>query len=141
LVTKESFTNDLLANMDVMHQLGINPQQATFFLPPFEWYNQSIASWTNELGIQLINFTPGTKTNADYTWPGLPNYQSSEAIYQSINNYEKKSASGLNGFILLLHVGTDARRTDKFYNRLPLLLQELKAKGYRFKSIDQLLNK
>ncbi|MFN5135213.1 MAG: glycoside hydrolase family 9 protein, partial [Chitinophagaceae bacterium] len=30
LVTKESFTNDLLANMDVMHQLGINPQQATF---------------------------------------------------------------------------------------------------------------
>ena len=141
LVTKESFTNDLLANMDVMHQLGINRQQATFFLPPFEWYNQSIASWTNELGIQLINFTPGTKTNADYTWPGLPNYQSSEAIYQSINNYEKKSASGLNGFILLLHVGTDARRTDKFYNRLPLLLQELKAKGYRFKSIDQLLNK
>lgn len=141
LVTKESFTNDLLANMDVMHQQGINTQHTKWFLPPYEWYNQSIAGWTNELGIQLINFTPGTKTNADYTWPGLPNYQSSEAIYQSINNYEKKSASGLNGFILLLHVGTDARRTDKFYNRLPLLLQELKAKGYRFKSIDQLLNK
>lgn len=141
LVTQEQFTNDLLANMDAMHQLGINPQQATLFLPPFEWYNQSIADWTKDLGLQLINFTPGTKSNADYTWPGLPNYQSSEAIYQSIMNYEQNSPSGLNGFILLLHVGTDARRTDKFYKRLLQLLQQLKAKGYRFKSVDQLLNK
>ena len=141
LLTQEQFTNDLLANMDAMHQLGINPQQARFFLPPFEWYNQSIADWTKALGLQLINFTPGTKSNADYTWPALPNYQSSETIYQSIINFEKKSASGLNGFILLMHVGTDARRTDKLDKRLPQLLQQLKAKGYRFKSIDQLLNK
>lgn len=141
LITQEQFTNDLLANMDAMHQLGINPQQARFFLPPFEWYNQSIASWTKALGLQLINFTPGTKSNADYTWPALPNYQSSEAIYQSILNYEKKNATGLNGFILLLHAGTDARRTDKFYKYLPQLLQQMKAKGYRFQSIDQLLIK
>jgi endoglucanase len=141
LVTKELFTNDLLANMDVMHQLGINTQKATWFLPPYEWYNQSIANWTNELGIQLINFTPGTKSNADYTWPALSNYQSSEAIYQSIINYEKNNPSGLNGDILLLHVGTDPRRTDKFYKHLPQLLQQLKVKGYRFRSIDQLLIK
>ena len=141
LVTQEQFTNDLLANMNAMHQLGINPQQARLFLPPFEWYNQSIADWTKALGLQLINFTPGTKSNADYTWPDLPNYQNSEAIYQSILNYEKKNATGLNGFILLLHVGTDARRTDKFYKYLPQLLQQMKAKGYQFQSIDQLLIK
>lgn len=141
LITKELFTNDLLANMDVMHQLGINTQNATWFLPPYEWYNESIANWTNELGLQLINFTPGTKSNADYTWPALSNYQSSESVYQSIINYEKNNPSGLNGFILLLHVGTDSRRTDKFYKRLPQLLQQLKAKGYHFQSIDQLLIK
>ena len=141
LVTKEVFTNDLLANCRAMEQLGINPQQANIFLPPYEWYNQTIADWTSELNMQLINFTPGTKSNADYTWPDLPNYQSSEAIYQSIINYEMKSSSGLNGFMLLLHVGTDERRPDKFYKRLPQLLQQLKANGYRFRSIDQLLNK
>ncbi|XVJ67048.1 MAG: polysaccharide deacetylase family protein [Lacibacter sp.] len=143
LVTQEQFTNDLLANLDIMAQLNINTYlgEHKIFLPPYEWYNDSIAQWCSELGIQLINYSPGTKTATDYTWPGLPNYQSSEAIYQSIINFEKKSASGLNGFILLLHVGTDARRTDKFYKSLPQLLQQLKAKGYRFKSIDQLLNK
>jgi peptidoglycan/xylan/chitin deacetylase (PgdA/CDA1 family) len=127
--------------MDVMHRLGINTQNATWFLPPYEWYNESIANWTNELGLQLINFTPGTKSNADYTWPALSNYQSSEAIYQSIINYEKNNKADLNGFVLLLHVGTDPRRTDKFYKRLPQLLQQLKAKGYHFQSIDQLLIK
>lgn len=143
LITQEQFTNDLLANLDIMAQLNINTYlgEHKIFLPPYEWYNDSIAQWCSELGIQLINYSPGTKSAADYTWPGLPNYQSSEAIYQSIMNYEQNSPSGLNGFILLLHVGTDARRTDKFYKRLPQLLQQLKAKGYRFKSIDQLLNK
>lgn len=140
LVTKEVFTNDLLANCRAMEQLGINAQQANIFLPPYEWYNQTIADWTSELNMQLINFTPGTKSNADYTWPDLPNYQSSEAIYQSIINYEMKSSSGLNGFMLLLYVGTDERRPDKFYMRLPQLLQQLKDMGYSFKNIGELLN-
>lgn len=143
LITQEQFTNDLLANLDIMAEQNINTYlgEHKIFLPPYEWYNDSIAQWCSELGIQLINYSPGTKSAADYTWSGLPNYQSSEAIYQSIMNYEQNSPLGLNGFILLLHVGTDARRTDKFYKRLPQLLQQLKAKGYRFKSIDQLLNK
>jgi endoglucanase len=143
LVTQEQFTNDLLANLDIMAQQNINTYlgEHKIFLPPYEWYNDRIAQWCSDLGIQLINYSPGTKSAADYTWPGLPNYQSSEAIYQSIMNCEQNNPSGLNGFILLLHVGTDARRTDKFYKRLPQLLQQLKAKGYRFKSIDQLLNK
>lgn len=140
LVTKEVFTNDLLANCRAMKQLGIPAQQANIFLPPYEWYNQTIADWTSELGMQLINFTPGTRSNADYTWPGLPNYQNSEAIYQSIIDYEKQNTSGLNGFMLLLHVGADERRIDPFYKRLPQLLQQLKDMGYSFKNIGELLN-
>ena len=45
-------------------------------------------------------------------------YRSSEEIYQSVLQYELKDANGLNGFMLLVHIGTDPRRTDKFYNRL-----------------------
>ena len=46
---------------------------------------------------------------------------------------------GLNGFILLVHIGTDPRRADKFYRYLPELIHELKADGYRFVKIDELL--
>jgi hypothetical protein len=39
-------------------------KNALFFLPPFEWYNDSNAAWTKQQGIQLVNFTPGTYSNA-----------------------------------------------------------------------------
>ena len=45
----------------------------------------------------------------------------------------------MNGFILLIHIGTDPGRTDKFYYLLPELISELKGKGYRFVRIDELL--
>lgn len=139
LVSKQQFKKDLLQNYAEMKKLGISKTNAAFFLPPYEWYNDSIAVWAKELGLQLINYSPGTRSAADYTWPGLKNYQSSETIYQSILNYEQTKPAGLNGFILLLHIGTDPKRTDKFYHQLPKLIEVLKAKGYQLKRIDQLL--
>ncbi|NCU05629.1 MAG: polysaccharide deacetylase family protein, partial [Chitinophagaceae bacterium] len=139
LVTRQQFKKDLLQNYAEMKKLGISKTNAAFFLPPYEWYNDSIAAWTKETGLQLINYSPGTRSAADYTWPELKNYQSSEAIYQSILNYEQTKPAGLNGFILLLHIGTDPKRTDKFYHLLPKLIEVLKATGYQFKKIDELL--
>jgi peptidoglycan/xylan/chitin deacetylase (PgdA/CDA1 family) len=52
---------------------------------------------------------------------------------------ESNARSGLNGFILLVHIGTDPRRTDKFYDRLEELLLVLQEKGYRFRRIDELV--
>jgi len=122
-----------------MARPGIIGKEASFFLPPYEWYNDSIVAWSKELKLQLINYTPGTLSHADYTTDHDKNYRSSETIYNSIIDYEKKSNTGLNGFILLLHIGTDPKRTDKFYKRLPELIKYLKGQGYNFKTIDELL--
>ena len=140
LITKEDFKNDLLANLDVMHASGIDNSKIKFFLPPYEWYNDSIASWSKELGLQLINYTPGTLSHADYTTPIDKNYRNSDAIYKSIVDHETRSPSGLNGFILLMHVGTDPKRTDKLYRKLPALISYLKSKGYHFQSIEKMLD-
>ena len=140
LVTRDSFTHDLLKNYEAMGSLGIRKSEAPYFLPPFEWYNDSIAVWTGQLGLQLINYTPGTLSAADYTTPVMKNYRSTDTIYQSIISYNR-SAAGLNGFILLLHIGTDPARKDAFYHRLPLLLRRLKREGFQLLRIDELLNK
>ncbi|MEJ7671938.1 MAG: hypothetical protein WKF59_04350 [Chitinophagaceae bacterium] len=79
--------------------------------------------------MQLINYSPGTKSTADYTTPDMKNYRSSEEIYQSILDKEEKDVNGLNGFILLIHFGTDPKRTDKFYNRLDELITCVEEKG------------
>ena len=137
LVTKSQFTIDLLANYKAMNAYGIKKKEAPYFLPPYEWYNDTISSWTAELGFQLINFTPGTLSHADYTTPKDRNYRSSRMIYNSITDHE--ASKGLNGFILLSHIGTHPDRQDKFYNYLPQLITYLKEKGYEFVRIDQLL--
>jgi hypothetical protein len=51
--------------------------------------------------------------------------------------YEALKPNGLNGFLLLTHVGTDARRTDKFYQRLDELITTLKKRGYRFTLLQE----
>lgn len=116
-----------------MARFGISKSDAPYFLPPYEWYNKTIKVWTDNLGFKLINFSPGTRSIADYTYPEMgASYRPSDEIYQSVLDKEKADPNGLNGFILLVHIGTDPRRTDKFYNLLDGLIKELKLKGYRF---------
>ena len=123
-----------------MKSFKIKKTDAEYFLPPYEWYNNSISTWTSAWGLQLVNFSPGTRSAADYTYPGMSGYKSSEEIYSSIIRYERQDPNGLNGFILLTHIGTDERRTDKFYLKLDMLIQDLKSRGYSFVKINQLLN-
>jgi len=142
-VTREAFTKDLLHSYKELKKWGIEKDQAHYFLPPYEWYNDSIALWTNEMGLQLVNFTPGTRSNADYTYPEMgKKYLSADTLMHSILQYEIKSINGLNGFILLIHLGTDPRRADndKLYAHLPEIIIELKSRGYQFVRIDELLN-
>jgi peptidoglycan/xylan/chitin deacetylase (PgdA/CDA1 family) len=136
LVTKKQFTDDVKQVYKELGKQGIGYKQAHYFLPPYEWYNDSIAGWTKSMGLQLVSFSPGTRSNADYTYPEMGSkYLDSKTILQSVLQYEQQSPTGMNGFILLIHIGTDPRRTDKFYAYLPELITTLKKKGYQFSKI------
>ena len=92
------------------------------------------------MGLQIVNFTPGTLSNADYTTPDMSNYRSSKVIFDRILKMEK--TEGLNGHIMLFHFGTDDSRTDKFYNgHLDKLINHLKKKGYSFVSLKDAIEK
>jgi endoglucanase len=138
-VTREEFESDLLANYEKLATLGIKKEAAPVFLPPYEWYNDSIAAWTTAMGLTLINNTPGTLSAADYTTPSMLNYRDSDTIYQSIMAKALDKPYGLNGYFLLLHTGADRERMDAFYLTLPLLLEELQSLGYRFVRVDEML--
>ena len=139
LVTREEFERDLLANYAEMERFGIRRADAPYFIPPYEWYNEDIAAWSDGLGVRLFNFTPGTSSNADYTTPDMASYLASNVLYDRILAYERTDPDGLNGFILLIHIGTDPKRTDKLYLRLGELIDALRGRGYVFVRIDELL--
>jgi endoglucanase len=139
LVTREQFERDLNDNLAAMRPFGIDRKQIPFFMPAYEWYNREISDWTASMGYRIVNFTPGTRSNADYTANDDKNYISSDAILSKIKEYETKDPNGLNGFILLSHMGSGPKRSDKFSERVDELIQFLISKQYAPVRIDELL--
>ena len=133
LVDRNTFEQDLKDNYKALEQFGINSENASWFLPPYEWYNSATVNWADALGLTTVNFSPGIRSNADYTTPDMANYMSSDEIIESI--FQMEEERGLNGVIMLIHPGTEEKRTDKFYLRLEELIERLQAKGYHFKRL------
>ncbi|MBL8021364.1 MAG: polysaccharide deacetylase family protein [Leptospirales bacterium] len=147
LLSKSVFQADLRANLHEIQKLvaeerkgqGSNYVAGTrFYLPAFEVHNEETTSWSRELHLQTINYTPGTFSHADYTEDGR-GFVSSQVILRSILQMERRPG-GLNGFFLLLHTGAGPRRTDKMHARFGELLAELAYRGYSFVRIDQLID-
>ena len=139
LVTREQFEQDLAANFAAMRPFGIDRRAVRFFMPPFEWYNAEVAGWSAAMGYRVVSFTPGTRSNADYTADDAENFVSSEAILESIRRREDEDPHGLNGFLLLSHIGSGPRRTDKFHDRIDELIGWLLDQGYELVTVDELL--
>ena len=135
LVTKEEFMTDLEDNYKALAKHGIKRDMAPVYLPPYEWYNDTISAWTREAGLILVNISSGTITNQDWTVPDGKPYYSSDYLMNNFLAYENKK--GLNGYILLIHPGTDPRRTDKFYMNLDSILTYLERRNYSFHSFAE----
>jgi peptidoglycan/xylan/chitin deacetylase (PgdA/CDA1 family) len=135
LVSFEEFETDLKNNFAELEKFGVKPAEARRVMPPYEWYNRQITDWSRNLGLEVVNFTPGTGTNADYTNPRMDNYKSSVKIYTNLLQFEQEHPDGLNGAILLVHPGTAPERTDKFYRILDDAIRHFSSKGYQFKSL------
>jgi peptidoglycan/xylan/chitin deacetylase (PgdA/CDA1 family) len=131
LLPADEIKSDILRNLQTLENMEIRPK---YFMPPYEWHNQKVVDIATELNQITVNFSPGTKSNADYTTPEMPIYISSNEILKSIFEYEK--SNGMNGFHLLIHPGTSPLRKDKLYFHLDEIITELKEKGYQFAKFD-----
>lgn len=142
LVTKDSFAHDLGQNRGAMIAAGLPVRTPHYFIPPYEWWNDSIAAWSRRQSFVLINFTPGMRTNADYTYPEMgAGYKSSKWLLEWLEETLVATPSKFNGSMVLVHAGTDSRRKDKFYHHLAAVIRRLKAAGFRLVRVDELLQR
>ena len=139
LVTHAGFQADLESNVGKIERFGVKRAQIRYFLPPYEHYNREIADWSKAMGLTVVDYTPGTRSNADYTGEADRNFVASKAIFESILRQEQQDPHGLNGYLLLLHIGAGPGRVDKFAARFGELLDDLAGKGYQFVRVDELL--
>lgn len=139
LVSEDEFRRDLQKNVDDLRSLGALADQSrpVLFIPPYEWFNHDQVDWAKTMNVVLFNFTPGSGSNRDWAPEMEKSFVPSQKIIDDILAYEQKDPHGLNGFILLLHVGS--QRKDKTFLMLEPLIVELKKRGYEFVRIDELL--
>lgn len=136
LLDKTAFMEDIRNNYQAMAKFGIRRDETPFFVAPYDTYNDSISKWCHEIGLHLISSTPGVLSGTDNSTPEMrEKYYSSNEIFNKVLQAEK--SSGLNGYILVYHLGSDKRREDKFYPRLISLIMELKKAGYQFTDLYQ----
>ena len=137
LVTQEFFTADLRKNVGDLRAIGALKRGPVFFVPPYEWHNRQHVDWCRDFGVTLINFPPGTGSNRDYAPEGHPRFVPSEVLLRDILEYEQKNPHGLNGFIVLMHLGSG--RKDPLHPLLGRLCDRLIERGYKFERVDELL--
>ena len=137
LVTEEEFKTDLNENLSALRALGACPRSPVYFVPPFEWYNANHVQWARQLRCVLINFTPGSGSHRDWAPEGHKAFRTSQQILSDVLTCETKDEHGLNGHLLLLHLGSE--RKDKMYTLLGPMIDELRNRGYQFVRVDELL--
>lgn len=135
LATPDSAIADIEANYYELSQFGINKQTSPYIVPPYEWYNKIHIDAYITAGLKPLTPSPGIQTFRDYTTPDMPDYHTSDSIWNQLLEYEKKHT--LNGSILIIHPGTQDIRTDKFYHRLDNLIDTLTKLNYHFSTINQ----
>jgi endoglucanase len=137
LVSPEFFREDLERNIADLRRFGALQSGTICFIPPYEWFNEDQVRWAREMGIVLFNFTPGSGSNRDWAPESERSFVPSATIISDILKYEERDPHGLNGFLLLLHLGSG--RQDRMFPHMGPLFGELHRRGYTFVRIDEML--
>ena len=132
LMSADSILTDLKANYAELAAFGIRPQDARWFLPPYEHYDARSVEILRGMGVEIVNYTPGIGTPADYTIPSMSNYKKAQPLIDGLWKFEREQ--GLSGALLLIHPGIEESRpeAERLYNRLDEIIRYLKKKGYSF---------
>jgi peptidoglycan/xylan/chitin deacetylase (PgdA/CDA1 family) len=137
LVTENQFKVDLRRNIEELKLFAGDKYLPIYFVPPYEWYNAQHVAWAKEVGCILMNFTPGSGSHRDWAPEGHAAFKPSTEILAGIMAHEAKEPDGLNGHLLLMHLGS--QREDKFHAHLSKLIDKLISRGYKIVRVEELL--
>ena len=136
LISRETFVADLQQNIDELRALHcFDDDRPIYFVPPYEWFNEDQVEWAKAIDVQLINMTGQAGSNRDWIPETHAKFVSSEEIIDDVLKFEQNQPDGLNGFLLLFHLGS--QRSDLMDTELERLLDVLTDRDYEFvRAID-----
>jgi peptidoglycan/xylan/chitin deacetylase (PgdA/CDA1 family) len=142
-VTREFVHRQLREADEAFRQVTGRPM-APLWRAPYGEHNGEIRAWAAEAGYRHVGWTRDAASREDLDsrdWVADPSskiYRSAREIRDRILGFGRSNGHGLNGGIVLMHLGTQRRR-DQAHTRLTEILDGLAARGYRLVTVSELL--
>jgi peptidoglycan/xylan/chitin deacetylase (PgdA/CDA1 family) len=142
-VTRE-FVHDQLTRTAKLFEEVTGQKMAPFWRAPYGEHNAEIRQWAAELGYRHVGWTRGRSWQesmdtmdwvADTTSQA---YHTSEEILAHLMNLANEETHGINGGIILTHLGSHRQDGDHFYTVLPRLISGLREKNYALVKVSEL---
>lgn len=109
-----------------------------YWRAPYGEYNNDILKWAAKAGYIHIRWSQGFDTYDWVTDESSRLFRTPEEIFTHFQTQNQKQQFGLNGVIVLMHLGSQ-RNGNHVYLALPKLIPYLKREGYKLHKISQLL--
>ncbi len=144
-VTREFLVGQLRRAEESFRKLT-GQAMAPYWRAPFGEHNAEIRAWAAEAGFRHISWTRGAGMAEDLDtrdWVADRSsriYRSREQIATRILEFGHGRPEGINGGIILMHLGSN-RKTDRPHEGLPQLLRTLQGQGYRIVTVSELLER
>jgi peptidoglycan/xylan/chitin deacetylase (PgdA/CDA1 family) len=132
----EAFLKNQLQRTADMFQLIAGQPMSHLWRAPFGEFNAQILSWAQSVGFRHVCWTPHLDTLDWVASPSDPLFKSPEQILQGLLKRDSSDPYGLDGGIVLMHLGTERESGMEANKILPQLIESLRAKGYRFATVD-----
>jgi len=142
-VTRE-FVHDQLTRAAQLFEEVAGAKMAPFWRAPFGEHNAEIRQWAAELGYRHVGWTRGrswqeSMDTMDWVADTTSNaYHPAEEILAHLMKLADGETPGLNGGIILTHLGSHRQDGDHFYTVLPRLISGLREKNYALVKISEL---
>ncbi len=132
------FLVDELARTEAAYTKLTGKKLSPYWRAPFGEHNQEIRRWGYEAGYTHVGWSSGLDT---LDWVADVNsklYKDPETIRKNLLARDG-AGGGLNGGIILMHLGTERHADQAVPLMLPELIRELREKGYEFVTASDML--
>lgn len=141
-INREKLHSELKKTAELFEEIT-GKSMSRYWRAPYGEHNYQIRLWAAELGYRQIGWTRDRRLKLSLDtmdWvadENSPLYQNPQDILNNILKFEAQSEFGMNGGIVLMHLGS-LREADYPFEVIDTIIDELKSRGYVFVSIPQM---
>ncbi len=136
-ITRAFFQHQLTKTDSLFYQIT-GQHLKPFWRAPYGEFNNQILTWAAQAGYLHIHWTRGFDTYDWVTDQSSRLFRTPEQLVKQIKAKESRRANGLNGVIVLMHLGSH-RNNNHAFKMLPEIFRWLRQKGYTITTISDLL--